>query len=75
MKSRDTRSLTLAAGGSEAKQVMIDYVSDRSAALILSPPRERHPFIGSATAVRIGTTSSWLQQPQFDGITDDSKSA
>jgi len=74
MKSADTRNLPLPPGGADAAQVMMNYVSDRSAALILSPPMAEHPFIGSATAVMIGDHLLLATAGHnLEGITDASQ--
>jgi hypothetical protein len=52
VKSRDTRRLPLPSGAGAAQRTIIDYVSDRSAALVLAPAAD-HVFIGSAVCIRI----------------------
>lgn len=52
MKSRDLRHLCLPAGAAEANLAMVNYVSDRSVALVLDSG-SRGFFIGSGTCVRL----------------------
>lgn len=53
MKSIDKRNLPVPPGGREAMASMIDYVSERSVALIMAMSNSR-VFVGSATCIRIG---------------------
>ena len=53
MGSRDTRNLEIPPGGRESAELMINYVSDRSAALLLSTSPGTLS-IGSATCLCIG---------------------
>jgi hypothetical protein len=53
LRSRDTRNLEVPPGGREAGTLMLDYVSDRSVAMLLRPT-PGSLGIGSATCIRIG---------------------
>jgi len=52
MRSIDKRSLPVPPGGKEALDAMIEYVSERSVALIISSPGG--VFVGSASCIQIG---------------------